>query len=71
MSQVDPGDVFEEIADLLDESGISAEDAMKICSAVCIGICIDAKHPKSTFIRYMSDAWNHIALNHQEESSCH
>jgi predicted XRE-type DNA-binding protein len=71
-----PEQVFEDIATLLDDSEISAEDAMKICSAICIGICIDSNKPKQIYIQYMSDAWNHFTDTHktyskEELKECH
>jgi hypothetical protein len=62
-----PEQVFEQIATLLDDSEISAEDAMKICSAICIGICMDSNKPKQVYIQYMSDAWNHFSNHRKEE----
>jgi len=62
-----PEQVFEQIANTLDDSEISAEDAMKICSAICIGICMDSGKPKQIYIQYMSDAWNHFSNHHKEE----
>jgi hypothetical protein len=62
-----PEQAFEEIANLLDTADISAEDAMKICSAICIGICIDSGKPKQIYIQYMSDAWNYFSNHRKEE----
>ena len=64
-----PEQAFEEIANLLDTADISAEDAMKICSAICIGICIDSGKPKQVYIQYMSDAWNHFTETHKTYSN--
>jgi hypothetical protein len=67
-----PEKVFEEVANLLDSEGVTAEDAMKICAAICIGICIDSGKPKQTYIHYMSDAWNYFSDHRKEElKSCH
>jgi len=71
-----PEQVFEQIASLLDAMEVSAEDAMKICSAMCIGICVDNGNSKQVYIQYMSDAWNHFTETHktyskEELKECH
>lgn len=67
-----PEQVFEEVANLLDSEGVTAEDAMKICAAICVGICIDSGKPKQIYIHYMSDAWNYFENHRKEElKECH
>lgn len=68
-------EAFEQIANLLDGMGVSADDAMKMCAAICIAICIDSGKPKGLYIQYMSEAWNHFAATHKqfnpEVEQCH